>query len=303
MDTLECMRIFIEVGRRQSFVGAADALNISAVSATRQVAYLERRLGARLLQRTTRSVHLSTAGESYFDHCVAVLEAFDRSTAALSLQSKVISGTLRLAMPQAFATMRFAAMVSRFCERYPDVVLDLAIDDGLADLVKDGFDAAIRITDRPAPHLIARRVDTHALWLCASPAYLAQQGLPETPDALTAHACLGYTHFLQGRLWALCNEMTGAEEKVRVTYRLVADSGEMLCSHARLGMGIALLPSFQIREALRAGSLVRVLPQWASPNLGVWLLYSDRSYLPMKLRVFIDHMASEFSRQENELGP
>ncbi len=196
MDTLDAMRVFTAVAERSGFSAAADALDRSTASVTRQVAALEQRLGTRLLNRTTRRVSLTSAGSAYYQRCLQLLADLDDLEATIGAQALEPAGVLRVNAPVSYGIERLGALLPGFRARYPQVELDLSLSDRLVDMVEEGFDVAIRITRQPAPMLIARQLGTVRI---ASPAYLARAGTPRHPSDLAGHECLLYHYSPTGR--------------------------------------------------------------------------------------------------------
>ena len=195
MDTLEAMRVFVAVVERNGFSAAAQALDLSTAGVTRQVAALEKRLSTRLLHRTTRRVSPTSTGAAYYAQCVRLLAEFDALEASIGAQALEPSGTLRINAPVSWGIARLGPLLAGYRARYPQVELDLALSDRLVDMVEEGYDVAIRITREPGPALIARRLGEARISLCAAPAYLAARGMPQTPQDLQAHDCLGYSYW------------------------------------------------------------------------------------------------------------
>lgn len=274
MDTLEAMRVFAAVVDRSGFSAAADALDLSTTSVTRQVAALEKRLGTRLLNRTTRRVSLTSAGAAYYQRAVQLLAELDDIEAAVGAQALAPSGLLRINAPVSFGIARLGPLLAGYRVRYPQVKLDLSLNDRLVDMVEEGFDVAIRITRQPAPNLIARKLADARILLCASPDYLARAGTPATPDALSQHACLAYSYWAGGDEWTL--QGPGRETTVHIGGCLRANNGDVLREAALAGMGIVLQPDFVVGEDIAAGRLVRVLPDWHFGSAPVTLLVPTR---------------------------
>ncbi len=295
MDTLDCMRVFAAVVERQGFSAAAEALQLSTASVTRQVAYLEKRLGTRLLNRTTRRVSLSTAGAAYYERCQRLLAELDETEAAVAAQTLRPAGALRINAPVSFGIGHLGDRLARFCERYPEISLEVSLADRLVDLVEEGFDLAVRITREPAPSLVARKLADLPIWLCASPAYLRRHGRPRRPQELSAHRCLSYTYWSGGDIWRLRGP--AGEEAVKVGGHLRANNGDLLCAAARSGMGIVLQPEFLISRDLAEGRLQRVLPDYDVAPTALWIVYASRHYLPPKLRAFVDYLVEDFRRE------
>ena len=292
MDTLEAMRVFVAVAERNGFSAAAEALNLSTAGVTRQVAALERRLGTRLLNRTTRRVGLTSAGAAYYQRAVQLLAEFADLEAAISAQALQPSGLLRINAPVSFGIARLGPLLAGFRERYPQVTLDLALSDRLVDMVEEGYDIAIRITREPSPALIARRLAPVRVLICAAPAYLAQAGTPRLPADLAGHQCLAYSYWADGGEWCLQGP-DGGEQCVRVNGCLRANNGDVLREAALAGMGIIAQPDFLVDADLAAGRLVPVLPDHAMMPLSVFAVYTSRSHLAPKVRSFIDYLVEQ----------
>ena len=260
MDTFAAMRVFVAVVERSGFSAAASALDLSTASVTRQVAALEKRLGTRLLNRTTRRVGLTSAGAAYYQRAVQLLAELDDIEAAVGAQALVPSGLLRINAPVSFGIARLGPLLAGYRVRYPQVKLDLSLSDRLVDMVEEGFDVAIRITRQPAPNLIARKLADARLLLCAAPDYLARAGTPAAPADLARHACLAYSYWSGGDEWTL--QGPAGEATVRIDGGLRANNGDVLREAALAGMGIVLQPDFVVGADLAASRLRQVLPDW-----------------------------------------
>ena len=292
MDTFAAMRVFVAVVERSGFSAAASALDLSTASVTRQVAALEKRLGTRLLNRTTRRVGLTSAGAAYYQRAVQLLAELDDIEAAVGAQALVPSGLLRINAPVSFGIARLGPLLAGYRVRYPQVKLDLSLSDRLVDMVEEGFDVAIRITRQPAPNLIARKLADARLLLCAAPDYLARAGTPAAPADLARHACLAYSYWSGGDEWTL--QGPAGEATVRIDGGLRANNGDVLREAALAGMGIVLQPDFVVGADLAAGRLRRVLDDWMAP-VGIHAVYASRSHLAPKVRSFIDFLVEAFA--------
>ncbi len=288
MDTIDAMRVFVAVVERNGFSAAADALDISTTAVTRQIAALEKRLSARLLNRTTRRVSPTSTGAAYYQRCVQLLAEFDALEASVGAQALQPSGRLRINAPVSYGIARLAQLLPGYSARYPQVELDLSLSDRLVDMVEEGFDLAIRITRQPSPSLIARRLAQARILLCAAPSYLARRGAPDTPHALAEHDFLSYTYSATGDNWTLQGPQ--GETSVNLTARMRANNGEVLREAAIAGMGIVAQPDFIVGPALADGRLVPVLPEWQLPSIDIHAVYASRSHLAPKVRSFIDYL-------------
>lgn len=288
MDTLDAMRAFAAVAERSGFSAAADALDRSTASVTRQIAALEQRLGTRLLNRTTRRVSLTSAGSAYYQRCLQLLADLDDLEATIGAQALEPAGVLRVNAPVSYGIERLGALLPGFRARYPQVELDLSLSDRLVDMVEEGFDVAIRITRQPAPMLIARQLGKVRILACASPAYLARAGTPRHPSDLAGHECLLYHYSPSG------DEVRfqGPEGDIDVRLRggLRANNGHVLNAAALAGQGIVMQPDFLAEPHLAAGRLVRILPDYALDEIGIFAVYTSRSHLAPKVRSFIDYL-------------
>ncbi|MCD7100387.1 LysR family transcriptional regulator [Stenotrophomonas sp. MMGLT7] len=293
MDTLEAMRIFVAVAERSGFSAAADALDLSTASVTRQVAALERRLGTRLLNRTTRRVSLTSTGATYYQRAVQLLAELDDLEAAIGAQALVPSGLLRVNAPVSFGIARLGPLLAGFRQRYPQVRLDLSLSDRLVDMVEEGFDVAIRIARNPSPALIARKLAEARLELCAAPDYLARAGTPRLPEDLAGHQCLAYSYWSGGDEWQL--QGADGEHAVRIGGGLRANNGDVLREAALAGMGVILQPDFLVERDLASGALVRVLPGYTAAPIGIHAVYTSRSHLAPKVRSFIDYLVERLA--------
>lgn len=292
MDKFLEMRTFAAVVDAGSFVGAADALDLSKPAVSRHVNELEARLGVRLLQRTTRRLSLTSEGEVFHARCKELLAQVDEAEAEVSSRSGEATGLLKLSVPVTFGERHLAPLWPVFLAQHPRVSLDVSLADRTVDLVEEGFDLAIRIARLQASSLVSRRIATSRLHLCASPAYLAQHGTPQHPDELARHAVLAYTLLSTGEHWSF----TGPEGEVAVNVnpRFRSNSGETCRSGALAGQGIILQPDFLVGPDLAAGTLVELLPQYRSLEFGIYAVYPTRKHVAPKVRRLIDFLVASF---------
>ena len=297
MDILDAMRTFVAVVDRNGFSAAATALGQSTARVTRQIASLEQRLDTRLLNRTTRRLSLTSAGTAYYQRCVQLLAEFDDIEATIGAQAQTPAGVLRINAPVSFGIARLAPLLASYRVRYPQVALDLSLSDRLVDMVEEGYDLAIRITAKPAPNLIARKLADTQVVLCASPGYLQRMGAPRVPADLAGHQCLHYSYWSGGHAWRL--QGADGEHVVAVDGGLRANNGDVLREAALAGMGIVLQPDFLVGDDIAAGRLQRVLPGYAIAPIGIHAVYSSRSHLAPKVRSFIDHLVDGMAPARN----
>ncbi|MGE0714870.1 MAG: LysR family transcriptional regulator [Alphaproteobacteria bacterium] len=293
MDRLQSMEAFVKVVEAGSFAAAADGLGLSRAMVSKHVGALEDRLGARLLQRTTRRLNLTEAGRAYFERAREVLaqiaEAEDL-TAALQTAPR---GTLRLNCSTGFGVRHLSPALAIFQAQYPDLRVDLTLSDRIVDLVEDGFDLVIRIGILQDSALIARRLAPARLVLCAAPAYIAARGEPAHPDDLRRHNWLSYAYSSVGDDVHLTGP-DGTKMVVPATGNFVSNNGDALRAAAIAGQGIVLLPTFAIGADLAEGSLRVVLPDWKMPELTIHAVYPVNRHLAAKVRLFVDFLAERF---------
>lgn len=296
MDKFLEMQTFNSVVEAGSFVKAADALNLSKAAVSRHVVDLERRLGTRLLHRTTRRVSLTTEGQAFYVRSKDVLSDLkDIETEITSKQDKV-SGLLRINAPFTFGIQHLAPLWGQFREAHPQVTLDVTLSDRVVDLVEEGYDLAIRIAALENSSLVSRRLASTKMTLCASPAYLKKHGKLTKPADLTAHQVIGYSYLSSKDEW----HFTGPEGAVSVVTRpwMHTNNGETCKAAALAHQGIILQPRFVVGPELAAGKLVEVLPKYRSSDIGINAVYPTRKHLSAKVRLLIEFLAEHFSKEE-----
>jgi DNA-binding transcriptional LysR family regulator len=292
IDIVMSMRVFTAVVDAGSFAGAADKLNLSRGMATRYVAQLEEHLGVRLLQRTTRKLSLTEAGNDYNERAIQVLTMIAEAESSVAQEASVPRGILRVSSSNAFGARHLGLAITEFLQKNPGVKVDVTLNDRVVDLVEEGFDVAIRVATRIDPGLVARKLARSRLVVCASPAYLKKHGIPQVPADLVNHQCLTYAYVISPNEWRFRRD--GVEQKILVSGGLCGNSGDILRSAAIEGLGVTLQPDFLIYEALRERKLVRVLSDWENDDLTVFAVYPNRKFLPPKVRSFIDFLVERF---------
>ena len=296
------MATFAKAVETGSFAAAAGQTGASPQMVAKQVAYLEARLGTRLLSRTTRRQSLTEAGHLFYDRCKEVLAAAadaEALTAELGVRPR---GHLRITAPSAFGSQSLMPMVTSFLSDHPEVTLSLTVTDRLVDLVEEGFEAAFRIGPLLTSSLVAQPLRGYRLIACASPAYLGRRGTPRSPGDLSSHELLGYT-FLSRPSEQAWRFMRGRETlTVPVKGRVEVNDSAALVAAALAGFGIVLGPEDVLRPAITSGTLVQVLPDYVAPTRPMHLLYaSDRRQTP-KLRAFIKAATECFGEQSSSSG-
>lgn len=270
-----------------SFSAASERMGLSRAAASKYVSQLEELLGGRLLNRTTRHVSTTESGRLYFERCKDILHNLEEADGMVSGLSGHPRGTLRISCPTFFASKHLLPLVSDFNKLYPDVKFELMCSERIVDLVDEGYDLAIRITDTPDPELIARKLASCRHVLVASPAYLATNPPPRVPEDLQHHACIAYALAL-GCVWPFIRE--GDDYSVNVTPLVNTNNPDMLLEAAINGMGVAYMPTFLASEAVRNGTLQMVLEDYQAIEPDIYVVYASRHHLPAKIRVFIDYI-------------
>jgi len=294
MDIVTGMRVFTSVVDSGSFAAAADKLDLSRGMTSRYVAQVEAHLGARLLNRTTGRLSLTEAGQDYYERAVQVLAMVDEAEQSAASGVVEARGLLRISTPVAFGSRHLGAAVHDYLARYPQVRIDMTLNDRVVDLVDEGFDMAVRIARRIDPGLVARPIATARLVACGSPTYLKRHGTPRSPAEVARHNCLTYAYAGSPRVWRF--KRRGRNEDVKVSGTLHGNNGDLLCAAAAAGMGIALEPTFIAHELLRSGKLVRILPGWETETFTIFAVYPSRHQLPSKVRTFVDFLVERFGR-------
>ena len=294
MDRLRAFEVFVAVVARQGFARAAEALDTSPANVTRYVAELEAHLGARLLNRNSRKLSLTEAGEALYERARAILNDVQEAEDISSASALHPHGRLRVNAPVSFGIKHLAARWPLYARRYPDVELDISLNDRLVDVVEEGYDLAIRISRAGSQQHAARKLATSHNVLCAAPSYLRRHGRPKQPSDLASHACLGYTYSPTGNEWQLI-DAAGRPAPVRVNYAMQTNNGDTQLAAALAGLGILWQPTFIVGPALREGRLVRVLPEYRLPETDILAVYPSRRHLSAKVRTMIDFLAGEFA--------
>ncbi|WP_026431936.1 LysR family transcriptional regulator [Paracidovorax oryzae] len=292
MDRITAMQVFADVASTGSFTATADRLEMSRAMVTRYVAAMERWLGARLLQRTTRRVTLTDAGEQCLRRCLQMLDIAAEVVDETAPSDGTLRGQLRLACSVSFGAAQLAAALGDFLALHPHLKVDLDAGEGTLNLVASRIDLAIRISSDPDPALIARPLAACESVLVAAPDYLRRAGRPVHPSGLAAHACLGHATYGRSR-WRFSSG--GESVEVPVTTRLTANDAVVLLAAAEAGAGIALQPAYLARPRIAAGALEALLPQWQPPVLTVYALYPSRRHLPAAVRALLDFLAGRFA--------
>ncbi|MGM4896203.1 LysR family transcriptional regulator [Tardiphaga sp. 839_C3_N1_4] len=293
MDRIEAMTIFVAVADLRGFAPAARKLGLSASAVTRMVAALEERLGARLLQRTTRSVMLTDVGARYLQRARQILADIEEAEGSAQAERAQPSGRLVVSAPVGFGRLHVTPLISAYLQRYADVSGELRLTDRMVSLVEDGIDVAVRIGHLPDSSLVARQVGSMPRVVVASPDYLARRGQPKTPDDIAKHDTIQFGAIASAPEWRFVRD----GDDIRVTHmpRFTTDVADAAIWHAEHGGGLTRVLAYQAADALAAGRLKRVLTEFEPPAVPIHIVYPTSRLLSAKVRVFID-LAAETSQ-------
>lgn len=303
MDRLKAMETFVRVVKEGSFAAAADQMGLSRAIVTKHVMQLEKQLGARLINRTTRRFNVTEIGKDYVAFCQRMLEQMSEQDALIERLQEEPRGELKVLTPKSFGSLYLGNIVSDFMALYPDIHVTLILSDTsmrYLDLIENGFDLAIRLTAHVDSSLMARRIGALRWVPCASPDYLMRHSAPNSPADLADHNCLLHTKHADG-IWRFAGQGKAAETTVKVQGPIATNSVMVLRQVALNGKGIALLPTYCIGPDLADGSLRQVLPQHAGPDEAIYVMFPHRQLVPTKIRLFIDFIAERIKQSPWDL--
>ncbi len=299
MDTIAGMRTFAAVATDGSFTSAARRLNMTTKLASKYVRQLEERLGAQLLNRTTRSVVLTDVGRAYFERCQLLLDQFEELESVVQERQSELAGSIRMTAPTSFGSTNLVAAIRPFMATHPKVAVDLHLTDQRVSVVDDGFDLAIRLGELQDSALIARKLKDMRRIICASPEYLDRFGEPDHPDALATHNCLIPTWTADPFNWRF--RIDGKDSTVRVSGSFHANSPRAIAEMAHGGMGLGQCPHYVIKPFIETGQLRPLLTAFEAPQYGVYAVYPPNRHLTARVRALIDHLA-DVLRKEDDPG-
>ena len=301
MDRLTSLTTFIRVVDSGGFSAAGRRLNMSTTMVSNHVHALEVRLGARLLNRTTRKVSLTEVGKAYYDRATQIIADLEQADNIAGAMQSTPRGTLRIYT--ATHIVQFVApVVGEFLGSYPEVKVDLTIGERTIDLIDEGYDLAIRLTPPPDSSLIVRSLATWRHVLCCSPAYREQHGPPRQLAELSEHNCVRHALYPFGDEWRFIDRK-GMPASVRVSGNLTSNSGETLRRAALQGVGLCLAAGFLVADDLEAGHLIRLLPEYRPVELSMNAIYPHRHHLSAKVRSFIDLLVHHSAEQQKLINP
>jgi DNA-binding transcriptional LysR family regulator len=295
MDKLNAMQLFVRIAETGSFTAVADQLGVDRSVATRQISALEKQLGAKLMTRSTRSLTLTTAGSAYLEKCRVILNMVDAAESSLLEEKTVPRGRIRLGLPLNFGLKKLMPALLEFTQTHAQVELVMDFSDRRSNLIEEGIDLSIRITNRLEASDIVRKLGTARLLTVASPQYLALHAQPKHPSDLIHHACLVYSQEFLSTTWTYGVKAT--ESHVTVRPRLAANNGDALLEAAAKGMGITRPPDFIAQPFLDNGSVVEVLKDFEPEPLGIYAVLPSNRYVPHRISVLIEFLAKALGGQ------
>ena len=285
---LTSLRIFVRVVELQSFSEVARRAGVTPATVSKHVSSLESAVGARLINRTTRRLFITEAGQRLYEHCVRVLQELDAAESELAEIKGEPAGPLHVTAPLMFALRRLSPRLPEFLARYPKVSLDLDVSIEKVDLFQERIDVAVRIADAVDPGLVAFKLAPYRRAICASPAYLAKHGTPRVPEDLAAHNCLVGRGATLNTSWPV--QRNGELGSVRVSGNFLANNGEVLRDAALAGIGILMTARWQVEDDFRAGRLVDLLQEYVPTNRAIYAVLPRQGTLSPKVRAFVDFL-------------
>lgn len=295
--TLNDLMTFVTVVDEQSFTKAADRLNVTHSVVSKRITRLEASLKARLLNRTTRRLMMTESGQALYQRCSQIKHDIEEATLAVANTHDKPYGTLRVNAPMSFGQIHLAPVVCDFIKQYPEIKVELVLGRQYANLLEHNLDLSIQISEMPDSSFIAKRLALRSTHICASPEYFQTYGMPKMPEDLKNHNCLIYHSHKAHDEWRFSNESDA--QVVKVQGNLHANSSQAIQRAAIKGLGIARLPGYLTEQAIAAGKLESVLPEFCPHDIGIYAVYPHNRHLATKVRVFIDFLAERFSQEHH----
>lgn len=294
MDRLTSMAAFVKASDLGSFAAAAEAMGMSPQMIAKHVVFLEDRLGTALLHRTTRRQSLTEVGRAYYDRCKQLLTEVEAAESIAQDMRSQPKGVLRVNAPVTFGAFSLAPFVTRYLDRYPDMQIDLTLNDRFVDPLDEGYEVMVRVGEVDDTSLIAHPLAPYRLIACASPDYLARRGTPRTPSELELHDCLAYAYWSPSIPCRWQFTRKGKTEEVRANGRMRSNDWKALLHAAKEGFGVTLGPESVLDAEIAAGHLVRVLPDYEGPGRPMHVLYPAGRRPTVKVKSFVDAIIEEF---------
>lgn len=294
MDKFESIRAFIQVVDHKGFASAARTMGLSRSAVNKLVINLEKELGTQLLNRTTRRVNPTETGLAFYERCTQIMGDLEEAELSISRLHDEPRGNLRINAPMSFGVQHLSKHVAEFTAQYPDLKVQLTLDDRFVDPIQEGYDINIRIAEHiESLSLFSQFIAPMRYVLCASQLYLDRHGTPNHPNDLRDHSCLHYGYLTTGNQWKIIGE--DGEHTISIHGAICSNNGEVLCDAAIQGLGIALLPEFIVSAALKSGQLQILLSTYQLPDIAVRAIYPVNRHLSVKVKMLIDFLHTQFS--------
>ncbi|HIG92436.1 MAG: LysR family transcriptional regulator [Methylococcales bacterium] len=300
MDKFTCIHVFGRIVELGSFIAVARERKLSAMMISKYIAQLERELGVSLLNRTTRQISLTEAGERFYRQSKSIMEDLSGLEEQTRELGHTVKGTLRIVAPIDFGSTQLVPIVAAYQAIYPDVKVSLVLDNGMVNLAAGNFDCAIRVTDIPEASLVARKITETPLCLFASPDYLRRQGRPQTIDDLKQHQCLHYLNTPHGDYWVF--NQGKRVRKIRLEWRFGCNNSRALGEAATLGLGVVQAPELFLRHLIESGAVEEILPAMRPDSIPIYATYLQRKFIPSKLSTFVNFLVEYFQSTPQRAG-
>lgn len=290
------MTVFVTVIDCNSFVDAAEKLNMSKQAVSRYIQTLEERLQVRLLQRTTRKMTLTNEGQTFYWQAKSIINATVEAESTLILDQASPQGMLRVNVPVSFGILHLSSLWQKFLDKYPQIELDLTLSDRLVNLLEEGYDLAVRIGNLDNSSLISRKLTSTRMLIAASPNYIAQYGMPLQPSDLRQHKIIMYSHWARKEQWVFGKD--NINHSVNLKANVYCNNGDTCRQMMLQGGGISIQPDFIIGRDIQQGQLIEVLPNYKIENFNIYAIYPSRKLLPLRTRCLIDFLVNELQCQQ-----
>ncbi len=294
MDKLQAMRVFCRAYETESFKLTSDTLDISRPMVTRYISSIEEQLGTKLFVRNTRNISVTYAAQRYYRHCIDILDAIEEAESEIGELLQKPKGRLKMSVPMDFGMSHVMPLLDKFIQHYPEIDLEVDFSDKRVDMTESGIDLAIRGGSLGGDQFVARHLCHLRGFVCASPAYLEQYGIPKQLEDLSQHKCLLYSLSSTPRVWTL-KDCQGAERSVSVSGPFQSNNGGALTAMAVSGAGVIYQPDFLVAKYIRSGQLVNVFPDYEGYQMSFHAIYPERKLLPRKTRLLLDFLQQKLS--------
>jgi len=294
MIKTEEIQAFVQIVKASTITAAAEQLDVAKSAVSRRLSELEERLGVELFHRTTRRLVLTESGQAFYARCYQILDDLEEAEHTVSQAHHELSGQLRVAAPLSFGVMHLGPAIIEFQKIHPQLSFDIDFNDRQIDLIQEGFDVGIRIAHLKDSSLIARKIANLSTVVCASPEYIKNHGVPNTPEELINHSCITYSYLDTPNRWSFINKQ-GEQLTVKVAKLMQANNGSFLTDVAVSGLGIVRQPRFIAYEAIKKGTLIPILQDFSTIGINAYAIYPPTRHLSQRVRYFIDFLVERFS--------